>query len=499
METPGATTRSATGRWVLLVTVLGAALTFVDATVVAIALPRIVVDLDAGVGGAVWVVTAYNLTLASLVLTAGVLGDRFGLRRSYLVGVGGFTAASVVCGAAPTIEVLVGARVAQGVFAALLTPASLALIHRSFRADERSRAVGVWSGLTGVAGAVGPLLGGLLVEHADWRWAFLVNLPAGLLVLWATSRHLSPDAAHDSGTVAASLDWPGAVLLSVLLAAVTSALMGVGGRVVGGALWVVALLAAVLLVVHLSRTSTPLVPPAFWRDRTLRGVTVATFLFYGALGVAFFMLPLLLQVGAGLSPVQAGSAQLPVTLLMLLFSGRVGALMERTGATVLMVAGAVLAAVAMGWFSSLGTSVGLVADVLPPASVLGAGLTLFVTPLTATALAAAPAHLVGLASGVNNAVARTGGLVAVALVPLVGGLRDGALTDPGAVADASRAVFLGAAALMLLTAAVVALGVPWRRPPLPQGPDQVAAEPVPRMHCSPSSPPMVGDRGRLGR
>lgn len=489
METPGATIRSATGRWVLLVTVLGAALTFVDATVVAIALPRVVDELGAGVDGAVWVVTAYNLTLASLVLTAGVLGDRFGLRRSYLVGVGGFTAASVVCGAAPTIEVLVGARVAQGVFAALLTPASLALIHRSFRAEERSRAVGVWSGLTGVAGAVGPLLGGVLVEHADWRWAFLVNLPAGLLVLWATSRHIAPDGGREEQRVT-SLDWRGAVLLSALLASGTAALMGVGGTAVVVALGVVAVLTAILLGLHLSRTPAPLVPPAFWHDRTLRGVTVATFLFYGALGVAFFMLPLLLQVGSGLSPVQAGSAQLPVTLLMLLFSGRVGSLMERTGATVLMVLGALLAACAMGWFSSLGTSAELVADVLLPASVLGVGLTLFVTPLTATALAAAPAHLVGLASGVNNAVARTGGLVAVALVPLVGGLSGAALTDPAAVADASRAVFLGAATLMVLTAVVVALGVPWRRPQ-PEAPEPATPDAVPRMHCSPSSPPMV--------
>lgn len=475
-------------RWLLASTVLGAALTFVDATVVNLALPHIGRELDAGAEALTWVVNAYALTLAAFVLLGGALGDRIGHRRVYLLGIAGFTAASVVCGLAPDPTVLIAARAAQGVAAALLTPGSLALLQASFAPSDRSRAIGAWSGLTGVAGALGPFLGGWLIATADWRWAFLINVPLGLFVILATRRHVVPPPPQASS---AHLEWTGALLLVSSLAALSYGLTAWSGAPLASPEVAGALLAACLLgvglVVRERRSAHPLVTPELYGSRTFVASNVVTFLFYAALGIVFFTLGITLQVGAGMSPVAAGLALLPATILMLLFSGQAGVLMDRVGSRIPMTVGPVIAAVGVALLTRLEAEVTFWLDVLVPTTVLGVGLTLLVTPLTATVLAAAPASSVGLASGVNNAVARTAGLLAVAMVPVIGDLGGRGLVDPERVLEGSRSVMWTAAALMV-TAAVVSVSA------VPSRVREEAAPSAPRPerhHCSPAAPPLV--------
>lgn len=481
-------------RWLLTSTVLGASLTFVDATVVNLALPHIGEDLGARAEALTWVVNAYALTLAAFVLLGGALGDRVGHRRVYLLGIAGFTLASLACGLAPSPTVLIGARAVQGLAAALLTPGSLALLQASFGPGDRSRAIGSWSGLTGVAGALGPFLGGWIIATADWRWAFLINLPLGLFVIVATRRHVE---AMRPQAPSAHVDWVGALLLVATLAALSFGLTAWSGAPlaslsVGGSLLVAGALAAALVLSQ--RTSThPLVPRELYGSRAFVATNVVTFLFYAALGIVFFTLGIVLQVGGGLSPVAAGLALLPATVLMLLFSGRAGVLMERVGSRLPMTVGPVIAAVGVALLTRLDAAVTYWLDVLVPTTVLGVGLTLLVTPLTATVLAAAPAPAVGLASGVNNAVARTAGLLAVAMVPVVGDLGGRGLIDPTRVLAGSRSVMWAAVALM-----VVAAVLSWTTVPGRVGEPEEAAAPCPEFHCSPSAPPLVGVQAGTG-
>jgi len=470
-------------RWVLTATVLGAALTFIDATVVNIALPRLAVDLGAASAALTWVVNGYTLALAALVLLGGALGDRYGLRRVYVAGVIGFAVASAACGLAPNVGTLIAARVVQGVAAALLTPGSLALLQATFAPADRSRVIGLWSGLTGVAAAIGPFLGGWLIQVADWRWAFLINLPIAAVVVLITRSHV-PD--HRPAPTRDRLDWTGAGLLAVCLAALTFALTAwsdapfVSARV-GGAL-LVSLVVGVAFGVWEHRAVTPLVPVKLFASRVFLVVNLVTFLAYAAIGVVFFFLGILLQVGAGMTPIQAGISLFPVTVLMLLFSGHVGVLMDRVGARVPMTLGPLLAATGVALLTRIDADTNYLTDVLVPMTVFGAGLTLLVTPLTATVLAAVPDEVVGLASGVNNAVARTAGLLAVAAVPFVGGLGGTGMTDPARVAS-SASTLMGACVVLLVGGAVLAwVGVPAKRR------EEGAARPAPH-HCSTAAPP----------
>ncbi len=471
----------------LAATVLGAALTFIDATVVNLALPRIGEELGAGSQALTWVVNAYSLSLAGLVLVGGALGDTFGQRRVFLLGITLFAVASLACGLAPDIGTLIASRAVQGVGAALLTPGSLAILQHTFASGDRARAIGSWSGLTGVAGAIGPFVGGWLIAVGDWRWAFLVNLPIALLVVVVTRRHV-PDIRP--GRSAGHLDWPGAVWLAAALGLVSYALTAGASygltdvRVVGAL--ALGALAGVGFVLRERSAREPLVPGALLGSRVFVATNAVTLLAYAALGAVFFSVGIAVQVGAGYSPLLAGLALSPVTLCMLLLSARAGVLSDRLGPRLPMTAGPLLAAVGVALLTRIDQDTVYALDVLAPATVFGLGLTLMVTPLTATVLASAPDELVGLASGVNNAAARTAGLLAVAAVPLVGGLGGSGLTDPGRVVDGFGAVMWTAAALLVVAGLVSAVTVPSRQPRR----DDCAASP-PEHHCSPGGPPVA--------
>ncbi len=414
---------SAKGRIALVATVAASGMASLDATVVNVALPHIGEDFDASVSALQWVLTGYLLALASLILLGGALGDRFGRRKIFVIGTVWFAVASVLCGAAPNIDVLIGARILQGVGGALLTPGSLAIIQASFRRRDRAAAVGAWSGLGGVAGAIGPFVGGYLVDGPGWRWAFLINVPVAVIVVVCS--HAAVPETRDPHA-ARGLDVVGAALAATGLGASTWALTEAGPRgwtdpaVLGAA--VIAVAAFVAFVWRLFHTHDPLVPPALFRNRTFTVVNLATVLLYSSIGVSFFLVSYQLQISGGWSAFQAGIALLPATVLMLLFSAPSGALAQRIGPRLQLTVGPLLAATALLLLSRIGSDPSWFSDVLPGAIVFGLGLVTFVAPLTATVMAAADPDHVSVASGVNNAIARTASLAALAVVPTISGL-----------------------------------------------------------------------------
>lgn len=482
------------GRWVLAATVLGSSLAFLDATVVNIALPAIGRDLGAGVAGLTWTVNAYTLTLAAFVLVGGSLGDRLGRRRVFLVGVAWFGVASLACAVATGIGMLVAFRALQGVGAALLTPGALAILQSSFRAEDRSRAIGSWSGLAGIAGAVGPFLGGWLVEVGSWRWIFFLNVPVVLAVLGIAARHV-PESRDV--TSPGRLDLLGAGLAAIGLGAVTYGLSVWPERGVGSAAVQVPLgLGLLALVGFVARERTaahPMLPLGIFAAPRFGATNLVTFLVYAALGGVFFWLVVTLQVVAGWDPLTAGLSLLPVTLLMLLFSPRAGLLGDRLGPRIPMTVGPLVAAAGVARLARVGPGASYAADVLVPVALLGAGLTLTVTPLTATVLGAVEEERAGLASGVNNAVARTGGLLVIAVLPAVTGLGGGGFGEPAALAPAFRSAMFVCAALLALGGVVAAVAVrPVRPVAAVTAPAGVAEEPAcPARHCAVDGPPLA--------
>jgi EmrB/QacA subfamily drug resistance transporter len=374
-------------------------------------------------------VNGYTLSLAGLILLGGSLGDRLGRRRVFVIGVVWFALASAACGFAPSIGVLIGARVLEGVGGALLTPGSLAIIQATFAEEDRPRAVGAWSGLGGVAGAVGPLLGGVLVQSVGWRWVFFLNLPLAVVVILVAVRHV-PETRDE--TTAGKFDIEGAALAALALGGITYALIEASshgsGRISALAAGVVGVvLAAMFLVVERRRTRhpdpvAPMLPLDVFGSREFSAVNMITFLVYGAFGGLLFLLVVQVQVVSGFSPIKAGTTLLPVTLLMLVFSARAGALAQKIGPRWPMAAGTAISAVGLALMVRIGPHASYVADVLPAVTVFAIGLTLTVAPLTATVLATADVRHAGVASGVNNAVARAAGLLAVAALPAVVGL-----------------------------------------------------------------------------
>lgn len=473
---------SPTGRWILLATISGSGLAMLDATVVAIALRRIGADLGAGFAELQWIVNAYTLTLAALILLGGALGDRFGRRRIFLVGVVWFAAASLLCGLAPSAGFLVGARALQGIGGALLTPGSLAIISASFAAGDRARAVGAWSGLGGLAGALGPFLGGWLVE-LNWRAVFLVNLPVAAFVVAVALRHVPESRDVDS---APGLDVAGTVLAAAGLGALTYGLTtGTLSTIVLG----LAVLVAFVLVER--RSPHPLVPLGLFANRWFSAANVLTLLVYSALGVFFFLLVLQLQTVAGFSPLVSGTAMLPVTALMLALSARAGALAERIGPWIPLTAGPLVAAAGFLLTLRIGADASYPLDVLPAVVVLGLGLSLTVAPLTATVLGAAEQRRAGTASGVNNAVARSAQLLAVAVIPVAAGIGGVDYTVPAAFdAGFDRAMTISAV-LLVLGAVVSAVLL---REPAPAPAPAVAPEPASELslarcsHCGITGP-----------
>jgi EmrB/QacA subfamily drug resistance transporter len=425
---------------VLLATVLGSAVAQLTATVVNVALPAIGREFAAGVTGLQWVVNGYMLALASLILIGGSLGDRYGRRRLFLVGTVWFTVASVVCAIAPTLPLLVGARVLQGIGGALLTPGSLAIIQATFVRADRAQAIGAWAALGGVAAAIGPAVGGWLVQSVSWRAVFLLNVPLAVVAVFAAARHV-PES-RDTGATG-RLDVTGAGLGALGLAGLTYGFIEAGSRGPTSGSVLVALLigvaALVGFVIAERRRGSPMLPLGIFSSRQFTYANLLTFVVYAALGVLFFLLVVYLQEGLGYSAVAAGVASLPVTAIMLVLSARGGALAERIGPRLPLTFGPLLIACGFGLLSRLGPEGTYATTVLPGLIVLGLGLAGTVAPVTATVLAAADERHSGVASGVNNAVARTASLLSVAVVPALVGLSEQDYADPAAFTDSFRA------------------------------------------------------------
>ena len=439
--------RSGPGRAVLAATVLGSGIAVLDGTVVGIALPSINRSFHGGVGTLQWVVTGYALTLAAFLLLGGALGDRFGRRRVFSIGIAWFAVASVACGFAPSGAWLIAGRVVQGIGGALLTPGSLAIIQASFRPDDRSRAIGAWSGLGGVATAAGPLIGGYLLAVGSWRWLFFINVPTSAFVLILTARHV-PETRDPSST--GRVDVGGAALVVIFLGGLTYGLIegpshGWSSPLVVAGL-VLGLLAGPAFLALERRESDPMLPLTLFRSRQFSGANVVTFAVYGALGGALFLLPVELQVVAHYTPLASGLALLPVTFIMLVFSARSGQLSARIGPRLQMSVGPVLVSAGLALLARAATPGSYWTQVLPAVLLFGAGLAVTVAPLTSTAMGAAPAEHAGVASAVNNTVARAAGLVAVAVLPLVAGLTGAAALEPTQLATGFRTAMFVAAA-----------------------------------------------------
>ncbi|MDO3397255.1 MFS transporter [Nocardioides sp. SOB44] len=447
-------TGSATGRAVVAAATLGSGMSLFDGTVVNVALRTIGADLDASINDLQWITNAYLLALASLILLGGSLGDRLGRRRVFVAGTLGFGVASALCGLAPNAEVLVAARALQGIAAALMVPGSLAMIQGAFHPDDRARAIGTWTGLGAIAAAAGPLVGGALVEHADWRLIFWINLPVAALTLWLAR---GVPETRDPGA-AQHLDLPGAVLGALALGGVTYALVQWGDPAAWPAL-AVGLAAGVAFVVVESRVAEPMLALGIFADRTFSATNAMTLLVYGALSVLLFMLPLQLQVVGGDGPLAAGLATLPLPLVMLLLAGRGGALGARIGPRIPLTLGPLVMATGVLLLLGAGEAAYVVA-VLPGVVVFALGLALLVATLTATVLAAAPDEHAGIASGVNNAVSRAGGLLAVAAVPSLVGLSGEEYADPAALDPAWTLVVLSCAGLLVVGGAMSWVALP---------------------------------------
>ncbi|MGH8866794.1 MAG: MFS transporter [Actinomycetes bacterium] len=488
----------ARGRWVLAAAILGTGMAFLDATVVNVALPTLGRDLDADVAGLQWVVNAYTLTLAALILLGGSLGDRLGRRRVFVVGVVWFAIASLLCGLAPNVSLLVVARALQGIGGALLTPGSLAIIQASFHPADRPKAIGIWSGLAGVTTAVGPFVGGYLVDAVSWRWVFLINVPFALAVVLAALRHV-PESRDPSAT--GQFDLGGAGLAALGLGGVTYALIeapeqGAASPAVLGA-GVVGVLSFAAFVLVEVRGRNPMLPTGIFASAQFTAANLTTFAVYGALGGTLFFLVVQLQVVAGFSATAAGVALLPVTVLMLLLSPRAGELAQRIGPRRPMTFGPLVAAVGLLLLLRVGADASYLTDVLPGVVVFGLGLSLTVAPLTATVLGAAPVAHAGIASGVNNAVARAAGLLAVAVLPTAVGLSGDDYQNPAAFTDGYRgATVIGAAMLAvgaLLAWTKVRDDVLAQPEPEPAPVEGAPAIPAPRhRHREPACPMQCG-------
>jgi EmrB/QacA subfamily drug resistance transporter len=445
------------GHFALTATILGSTMVFLDGTIANVATRRIGQEFDASFGALQWVLNGYMLPLASLILLGGSLGDRLGRKRVYLVGVIGFALASLLCALAPSIGTLIVARALQGIAGALLTPGSLALITAIFASADLGRAVGAWSGLTSVSTAVGPFLGGYLVTQVSWRWAFAINLPIAVAVLWLS--RCVPESVSDEERK--PLDIAGTVLIALGLGALTY-----GTTQAGDVGWHTGPIAAVLLGLGLvaafvlveMRGKHPLVPPKLFANRTFTAANLMTFGTYGALGAVSFVLVLQLQTSAGYSPLQAGVATLPITVLLAVLSPRIGALSTRIGPRLPLTAGPLLAAAGLLLMLPIDADHNsYVRYVLPGLLVFGLGLATLVAPLTATVMGSAPAGEVGIASGVNNAVARTASLLAVAVLPPLAGLHGDAYEFADQMTRGYRIVSLMCVVLLAAGATVVAL------------------------------------------
>jgi EmrB/QacA subfamily drug resistance transporter len=436
------------GRWVIVAAALGSGVAFLDGSVVNVALPAIGRELGGGFSVLQWVLDGYLLALSALLLLGGALGDRYGRRRVFLVGLVVFTLASLGCGLAPTGAALILARLVQGVGGALLIPGSLALVDSVIRGEDRGRAIGTWAGLSGVAAASGPFLGGWLVDAASWRWVFLINVPLAAAAFWMTTRHV-PETRDVSAT--GRLDIAGAAAATVGLGGIVFALIEAPvqgwNAITVGALVVGALGLAAFPVIEL-RAAAPLIPLSLFRSAQFTGANLVTLAVYTALGGALFLLALQLQQSLGYSALAAGLAFLPFTVIMLLLSSRMGALAQKVGPRWPMTVGPVVAGAGLALLVRVVPGAGYATTVLPAVVVFGLGMAFTVAPLTSAVLASVPPEHVGAAAGANNAVSRVASLLAVAVLPLAVRL-DGSGAGP---------LGPGFARAMLITAGLCVLG-----------------------------------------
>ncbi|ASW57071.1 MFS transporter [Plantactinospora sp. KBS50] len=507
---------TAAGRGTLLAAILASGMVFLDGTVVNVALPHLGRDLHAEIGGLQWTVNGYLLMLAAFVLLGGALGDRFGRRRVFLTGVLWFTGASLLCGFAQNIEWLIAARVLQGLGGALLTPGSLALLQGSFHPDERGRAIGAWSGLSGVSTALGPFVGGWLIDTLSWRWIFFINLPLAAGVVLATIRWVpesrdeslagagardggaSDGAAREGGvqegaardgsraepedaarraraTPGQHFDVAGALLGALALAGVTYALIdapqyGFGSWPVLTGIFLGVLAGVLFILVEHRRGDRAMLPLRLFSSRLFSVLNVYTVAVYAALSGLTFFLAVYLQNVVGYSALLTGVATLPLTILLLLGSARAGALATRIGPRLPLTVGPILAGSGFLLLRGIEPHASYWTAVLPGVALFGLGMTFVVAPLTASVLGAVADHYAGVASGVNNAASRAGGLLAIAALPLLVGLHGTGYEQPAQLTHAFRSAMLWSAGLMYASAVLAAVLV--RRPGKPAPPSR---------------------------
>jgi EmrB/QacA subfamily drug resistance transporter len=487
---PGLRYSSGPGRWVIAATVLGSGMAALDATVVGIALPAIARDFRASVASMQWVVDGYTLTLAGLLLLGGALGDVHGRRKVFAIGTVWFALASLGCGLAPTTGFLIAARAMQGAGAALLTPGSLSILQASFAPDDRSRAIGAWSGLGGVATAIGPFLGGWLIAAVSWRLIFFINLPIAVAVMVIAIRHVPESRAPGP---APPLDAAGAVTISLALAGLTYGLIAASTdgwtspRVLASLLAGAALFTSFIIVE--ARGRHPMLPLGVFRSRQFSAANAVTFVVYGALGGALFLVPVVLQEVCGYSALEAGAAMLPLTVIMLALSARSAALASRIGPRLQMTVGPLLIGAGMALFARVHGSGDYLTQVLPAVLVLGLGLATNVAPLTATALSAAPAEHSGIASAVNNDVARTASLIAVAVLPALAGITGDVYLHPAALTHGFHTAML-IAAVAVAAGGVLAFATIRNPLPRPAGAAVEDKESLNCAHCALDAPPL---------
>jgi EmrB/QacA subfamily drug resistance transporter len=443
----------------LAATILGSGLAFVDGSVMNVALPALDRDFHPGPDGLTWLINAYLLTLTALILLGGAAGDHYGRRRLFLAGIGLFLAASLVCAAAPTLQIIVAGRVAQGIGAAMLMPNSLALLGAGFDGEAKGQAIGTWAGVGALAGALGPLIGGWLVDAIGWRTIFLLNLPIGLAAAWIAWRFV-PES-HDN-RAGARLDLPGALLSAVALALCTWALTAAAkpgadeAALIGAAVVGFGLLAAFGWL-EFERGENALMPLFLMRNATFLGVTLLTLLLYAALGGLIVLLPFVLITTEGYSAVQAGAAMLPVPILIGLGSRLMGRIATRIGSRLPMGLGALIVAAGLALYLRVGMSeASYWREVLPATLVVALGMAVCVAPLTTTVMSSVDADHVGAASGFNSAIARLGGLIATALLGFVFADQDSptallASTHVAALVGAGLAALAGASAFLLVS------------------------------------------------